>query len=318
MDPDPIHYRSNREPLAPPGGIECFERDMTVTVSADVTLDTLSRKLEEFGQWLPIDGAVESTIGELVEKNSTGPLRLGYGAWRDLLLGCQFRNGLGELISAGGRTVKNVAGYDLTKFTVGQRGIFGRVVTVTSRTYRRPAGAILAEFAPEPERLRRMIPTAMRPQWAVLTAGSLYCGYQGDEATLDFYAASLAGARKVTRRSLNEDIAHRRQLWSVEGGHWFRAAVPPTNVMDFVKRAGLRAWTADAAFGIVIGPAECEGTADDHAAQEKIHAAAKEAGGSAFFEHSGSHVVHYPRAIEEKLLEALKDALDPDRQLDPL
>ena len=65
------------------------------------------------------DGATKA-LGRLVEHNSSGPLRLGYGAWRDLLLGCQFHNGRGELITAGGRTVKNVAGYDLTKFMVGQ------------------------------------------------------------------------------------------------------------------------------------------------------------------------------------------------------
>ena len=67
-----------------------------------------------------------------LEMNSTGPLRLGFGAWRDLLLGAQFYNGRGELITAGGRTVKNVAGYDLTKFMVGQRGVFGRLLTLTA------------------------------------------------------------------------------------------------------------------------------------------------------------------------------------------
>ena len=77
------------------------------------------------------------------EQNSTGPLRLGYGAWRDLLLGVQFTNGRGELITAGGRTVKNVAGYDLTKFMVGSHGVFGRLVTITTRTYRRPDRALV-------------------------------------------------------------------------------------------------------------------------------------------------------------------------------
>src|SRR3982751_4161223 len=141
-------FRPNHTPLVAPGGIECFARDMTATISADVTLAAAQAKLAELGQWLPIDGDVHSALGELVENNSTGPLRLGFGGWRDLLLGVQFSNGRGELITAGGRTVKNVAGYDLTKFVVGQRGVFGRLVTFTARTYRLPAAGLLVEHAP--------------------------------------------------------------------------------------------------------------------------------------------------------------------------
>src|SRR6478735_6813685 len=142
-----VLQRPPREPLVPPGGFELFARDMTATFSADCTLRLAQEKLGEIGQWLPVDGDPDATLGSLVERNSSGPLRLGFGAWRDLLLGAQFTNGRGELISAGGRTVKNVAGYDLTKFMVGQRGVFGTLVSITTRTYKLPAGAILATFA---------------------------------------------------------------------------------------------------------------------------------------------------------------------------
>src|SRR5438477_5555900 len=86
-------FRPPRQPLVPPGGIECFSRDMTATISADVPLAAVWEKLAPFDQWLPIDGDPAATIGQLVDQNSTGPLRLGYGAWRDLLLGTQFING---------------------------------------------------------------------------------------------------------------------------------------------------------------------------------------------------------------------------------
>src|SRR5215212_8366616 len=141
-----IEFRPQRPPIVSPGDMELHERDMTATFSADVTLAAAQERLAAIGQWLPVDGDASWTLGRLVEINSTGPLRLGYGAWRDLLLGCQFLNGAGELITAGGRTVKNVAGYDLTKFMVGQGGVFGRLVTLTTRTYRRPTVALLARF----------------------------------------------------------------------------------------------------------------------------------------------------------------------------
>src|SRR5436305_5851366 len=113
--------RPDRTRIVASGQIEHHVADLTATFSADVTLAAAQAKLGEAGQWLPIDGGADETLGQLVERNSTGPLRLGYGAWRDLLLGAQFTNGRGELISAGGRSVKDVAGYDLTKFIVGDR-----------------------------------------------------------------------------------------------------------------------------------------------------------------------------------------------------
>src|SRR5207253_7130541 len=122
--------------------------DMTATVAADVTLAAVQAKLESAEQWLPIDGDPSLAVGQLVENNSTGPLRLGWGAWRDLLLGAQFANGRGELITAGGRTVMNVAGYDLTKFMVGEYGIFGKLLSITTRTYKRITVALLAMFEP--------------------------------------------------------------------------------------------------------------------------------------------------------------------------
>src|SRR4051794_29366454 len=101
--PTPHTFRAQRELAVPPGGVELHARDMTVCAAADVPLSVVQEKLAAVDQWLPIDGDPTLTVGNLVEANSTGPLRLGYAAWRDLLLGAQFYNGRGELISAGGR-----------------------------------------------------------------------------------------------------------------------------------------------------------------------------------------------------------------------
>src|SRR3954452_7500501 len=158
-------FRADRTPLVSPGQIDHQVADMSATVAADVPLRVVQETLARSGQWLPIDGDPEKSVGELVANNSSGPLRLGYGAWRDLLLGAQFHNGRGELITAGGRTVKNVAGYDLTKFIVGQRGVFARLITITVRTYRRPAGAVLATFKPELQLVNELIPSPLKPHW---------------------------------------------------------------------------------------------------------------------------------------------------------
>ena len=304
-------FRSDHRPLVTPGAIEHHVGDMSASVAADVPLRIVQQTVASAGQWLPIDGDPELSVGELVESNSTGPLRLGYGAWRDLLLGAQFRNGLDELITAGGRTVKNVAGYDLTKFMVGQRGVFGRVETITTRLYKRPAGAILATFPPNPRMIERLLPSTARPQWALLTADALLCGYVSDERTLEFYEKTLRVEHKpraVERRTLEQDIAHRAELW--RGA--FRVSVPPVKVSDFVAVAKPANWVADPAFGIVVGSGGDDAT---------IRSAAQAlAGVAAFNRRDGANgpLFDVPSAAQRELLERLKKSFDPENRLAPL
>jgi hypothetical protein len=303
-----VTFRPPRKPLVPPGGADLHARDMTATYSADMTLGEAQRRLAELGQWLPVDGDSGSTLGSLVEGNSTGPLRLGYGAWRDLLLGVQFTNGHGDLVTAGGRTVKNVAGYDLTKFMVGQGGIFGTVVTLTTRTYRRPAGAVLARHRPDAAILPRLLTTDLRPQWAVLTAEALLLGYLGDEITLDYCVRSLPATEPVetVRRPLEQDIEQRARLWVLRAPTDnlvpFRASVPPARVLDFVRAARPAQWSADAAFGIVVG------SVASGRAESALRDAATAVVGTITAATSTT-------AAERQIIERLKAAFDPDGNL---
>ena len=286
-------------------------RDMTATFAANVTLDAAQARLAQQNQWLPIDGDPSAPLGHLVESNSTGPLRLGYGAWRDLLLGCQFTNGTGELITAGGRTVKNVAGYDLTKFMVGQHGVFGRVVTITARTYRRPDAALLATFAPDVKRLSALLTTPARPQWSVLTADALLCGYLSDARTASFYEAELPRHRplRVERRSVEDDVRHRQEVWRNSG---FRASVPPASIKRFAEQARVASWSADAAFGVIVG--SC-----DASQQSTLERAAHDVGGSIlFFDPSGKPLRLTSDPGVQRLLERLKIAFDPGGALAPI
>src|SRR5687768_7374581 len=86
MTPAPAYNRSpmtqvrpNREMLVARDGIDHHAADMTATFGADVTLAAAQNALARHGQWLPIDGEKNVSLGELVSHNSTGPLRLGYG-----------------------------------------------------------------------------------------------------------------------------------------------------------------------------------------------------------------------------------------------
>ena len=312
-------YRAPREPLVSAGGADLQARDMTATFSAEMTLGEAQRRLAELGQWLPVDGPPSAALGRLVETNSTGPLRLGYGAWRDLLLGVQFTNGRGELITAGGRTVKNVAGYDLTKFMVGQHGVLGRIVSLTTRTYRRPDGALLVRHKADPSILPRLLDTPLRPQWALWTTSGIRLGYLGDETTLAWYEANVgrSGPLHVLRRGLDDDIEDRATHWSADGGgdgapaDAFRAAVPPARLNVFVGRLNLVNWAADATFGVVVG------TFAGDAERAALRDAASAVGGSVRFATRDS-VEFSTNPGERQIIERLKAAFDPDGNLPPL
>ncbi|HVT90117.1 MAG TPA: FAD-binding oxidoreductase [Tepidisphaeraceae bacterium] len=253
----PSIHRESRRRLVACSEIDHHVADLTMTASADVTLQRLQDKLAQADQWLPIDGDPRLSLGTLVETNSSGPLRLGFGAWRDLLLGSQFITQNGQLITAGGRTMKNVAGYDLTKFVIGQHGVFAKVQTITTRTYKRPAAALLASFAESDQLTGELLPTPCRPHWSMLADNKLYCGYLGNEHAINFYESQVRRRepREVKRQSLQDDIDFRAAHWLPERTSLtFRAAVPPSRILEFAKRAGLSQYAADAAFGIVVGP----------------------------------------------------------------
>ena len=107
--------------------------DYVVAVRAGTRLRDLQQALAVNGQWLPIDppGGAEATIGGLVAANRNGPRRLLWGAVRDLVIGIRVALPTGEVIKAGGKVVKNVAGYDLAKLFIGSFGSCGIITDVT-------------------------------------------------------------------------------------------------------------------------------------------------------------------------------------------
>jgi glycolate oxidase FAD binding subunit len=109
------------------------DRDMTITVEAGVRMDELSRQLRQAGQQLPIDVAQSNraTLGGVVATNTSGPRRFGLGTMRDYVIGVSAVDACGRLFHAGGRVVKNVAGYDLCKLLVGSMGTLAIITQLT-------------------------------------------------------------------------------------------------------------------------------------------------------------------------------------------
>jgi glycolate oxidase FAD binding subunit len=130
--------------------VEYEPADLTITVEAGIRFSRLQRLLAEQGQFLAFDPPAEdaATLGGLIATNASGPLRFAYGTARDLVLGTRVVNPDGVLTHAGGRVVKNVAGYDLNKLYIGSLGTLGVIVELSLKLAPIPpaSGAVIAQF----------------------------------------------------------------------------------------------------------------------------------------------------------------------------
>lgn len=116
-----------------PSGVEWVQPDeMTVRCGAGTPLEELDAALAVHGQSVAIPPV--GTVGGALAVGRSGIRRLGYGPIRDTLLQARYVDAAGQVIKAGGPTVKNVSGFDLCRLLVGSRGTLGFIGDVILRT----------------------------------------------------------------------------------------------------------------------------------------------------------------------------------------
>jgi glycolate oxidase FAD binding subunit len=131
--------------------IDYPSRDMTITVEAGIRVAKLQEILRSEGQRLPVDvpRAAEATLGGAIAANVSGPRRYAFGTFRDYVIGISVIDAAGNETKAGGRVVKNVAGYDLCKLYTGSLGTLGIITQVTLKLRPRPESAAVAWISPD-------------------------------------------------------------------------------------------------------------------------------------------------------------------------
>lgn len=117
------------------GVIEHDHANLTATVQAGITISALQTAVAPHGQFLAFDCSMpqRSTVGGVLAVNLNGPRRACYGSVRDLVTGMKVALPGGERIRAGGKVVKNVAGYDMCKLFIGSLGSLGIITEATVR-----------------------------------------------------------------------------------------------------------------------------------------------------------------------------------------
>ena len=198
--------------------------DLVATVQAGASMDAVRRRLAEESMWLAVDppGRPDRTLGSVIATGTSGPLRLGFGPIRDHVLGCTVVTGDGRTVHAGGRVVKNVAGYDLTKLHVGGFGGFGIVTEAHLRLRALPRADVT------------LVSRGGRDNHSAVARDLLDAGI--DPAALELISPSLAGESEwvLAARFLGVEAgvqAEVHRLPAETGAIWTQLA--PDRTADF-------------------------------------------------------------------------------------
>ena len=207
--------------------------DLTCTVEAGMRLSELNRRLGRHGQRLSLDPPGDPTIGALLARNRSGPLRHRFGAPRDLVLGVTLVLADGTVASAGGKVVKNVAGYDLARLVCGSEGRLALIARASFRLHPLPkASTTIVVEAERPEELAPLVATLLRSRLEpsaldVLHPGRLVLLFEGSPRAVDaqveeaehlvagygLVTTSHKDGRRQDRPGGPVTISHKESVW---------------------------------------------------------------------------------------------------------
>jgi glycolate oxidase FAD binding subunit len=221
------------------GGIVDYEpTELVVTARAGTPLAGLERTLADKGQMLafePPHFASGATVGGMVAAGLSGPRRPYAGAVRDHVLGVRVLDGRGDLLAFGGRVMKNVAGFDVTRLMTGALGTLGIVVEASIKCLPMPRVQATRAFETSAdEAIRRVNEWGGKPlplSGTCFTGGRLLVRLSGAAPAVDAAVAKLGGEAVADADAIwpaVRDHAHPFFAAGREGAAVWRLSVEPT------------------------------------------------------------------------------------------
>lgn len=330
------------ETAALSGVVDHVPADLTVTARAGTRIADLQHALGEHGQFLPLDPphGDGATVGGVIASASDGFGRVRYGGIRYLLIGTIVALADGTVTVAGGRVVKNVAGYDLNKLIIGSLGTLGVVAEATLKVLPLPeARGLTVARAPSAAAALAIadaiLRTPLRPSALVVDGPrdwSVYVGAQGtrpqvERAMREAATAAAAAGAKADRGDDESLLSPLRELpATATDGALVRAALPLGAMRSFVESAArldtVARLVTDAGTGVVRAHLRGDDAAV-LAAADTLVAGASVVGGNARVERRSASLHDRLRAWSGPppgglfLMRRIKDAFDPAGILEP-
>lgn len=208
------------------GIVEYEPNELVITVRAGTPLKEVKERLAAHGQMLAFEPPAygdSATIGGTIACGFSGPGRLSAGSARDFVLGCKVLTGKGEVIEFGGKVIKNVAGYDVSRLMVGAMGTLGVLLEISLKVLPQPEKEItLAAAAKVSESIDIM--NARAGQALPLTAAC----YDG-EAVLLRFSSTEKGIKHALSMVAGDELKQGPQFWQELNEHkhfFFEEDVP--------------------------------------------------------------------------------------------
>ena len=220
LPPEPVELEVSTERLDQV--VEHNEGDLTAVLQAGVPLARAQEQFAEANQMIALDPWLgpsgEATIGGVVATADSGPLRHRYAAARDLILGIRFVLSDGTVARAGGKVIKNVAGYDLAKLFTGSYGTLGLIVEVVMRLHPRAVDQVTAVGASdEPEVLGRAAAAVAHSPFGPESLDVAWADGKGEVLTRLAGAAPEATAERVVEMLAEAGLEEARHVADDEG-----------------------------------------------------------------------------------------------------
>jgi glycolate dehydrogenase FAD-binding subunit len=229
---DPATVAAAR-PVRPPAGIVAVEAaDMTARVRAGTAVADLDAALAEVGQTVALPAWPGATVGGVLAVGHSGLRRLGWGPVRDTVLEVRYVSAEGNLVKAGGPTVKNVSGFDLCRLLVGSLGTLGLMAEVVLRTRPLPGVERWLAGPADPFALVARLHRPASVLWNGTTTWVLLDGHPADVAA----QAAMAGLPDAPGGGPPTLPPHR---WSLRPSELAALADAGGGVGDFVAEVGV-------------------------------------------------------------------------------
>ena len=302
--------------MSPYSGIVAYEpKELVLTVRAGTPLAEVEAALSAERQMLPFepphfgDGA---TIGGAVACGLSGPRRPYAGAVRDFVLGTRVVNGKGEDLSFGGRVIKNVAGYDVSRLMTGALGTLGVISEISFKVLPRPVTETTLALE-----LSESAANLQVNRWAGLPLPLSATAWQDGNLRVRLSGAATAVAAARSKMGGEEiadagdywrDLREHRLAFFTPGVPLWRLSVPQTSEPLATPHAQLIEWGGGLRW--VSGPLE----------PLSVRSTVERAGGHATLFRDGDKsvgVFHPLQPALAKIHRRLKDAFDPAGILNP-
>jgi glycolate oxidase FAD binding subunit len=296
------------------GIVEYDPAELVITVKAGTALRDINSALAKNNQYLPFDApnfSTESTIGGVVAAGLSGPIRPWTGSVRDYVLGIECIDGRGDHLRFGGRVMKNVAGYDVSRLIVGSMGTLGIILQMSFKVLPKPETSATVYFdcsqVKSIEKITQMGLTSLPLSASLWVANKLFVRLSGSQAAVA-KGLEIIGGNRCLDNDLWQKLRDHTHSFFHGGSPLWRVSVPANSAVAEIGDECLVEWGGSLRWY------------KSSQQNEQFHEYAQKCGGNAILFRNGdrsSDVNGKLHPVLGRIHKQLKKSFDPGNILNP-